>query len=492
MSDDRNPLPNSTNYIQNRSTTQPNSNFNISGSGNINGALRIEGNGFILPNTPSLSMSSNGIFQIDAPFSPSGRFVVLTNGNVGIGNGAPAEKLDVAGNIKFSGNLSGTGTTGNLTFANGFVTSGTLGSGSIPASGLGTRMMFYPGKAAFRAGSAQGSEWDDVNVGNFSTAFGNGTRADGAWSTAMGFGTRAGGQFSTAMGNSTNATAEGSTATGGFNTASGSYSTALGRSTTAGGNYSTAMGFQSSATAPNSIAMGNNAFASGVTSVAMGYFSDATGLNSIAIGTETTASGDYSTAMGYYSWASQAGSFVYGDSSTTNLVISSAPNSWTVRAAGGYRFFTNFGLTTGVSLSSGGGSWTSVSDRNVKDNIYPVSPREILKRVLRLPISNWNYKGQPGYRHIGPMAQDFYTIFEVGESDKTITTVDPDGVALAAIQGLNEELKDRDKEIERQQQQINLLEEQLKQQAILTDKLISAVTSLQRQARRPARPKARR
>ena len=39
------------------------------------------------------------------------------------------------------------------------------------------------------------------------------------------------------------------------------------------------------------------------------------------------------------------------------------------------------------------------------------------------------------------MAQDFYAAFAVGADDKHISTVDADGVALAAIQGLNEKLE---------------------------------------------------
>ncbi|HEY0548440.1 MAG TPA: hypothetical protein VGF13_02495 [Verrucomicrobiae bacterium] len=45
-------------------------------------------------------------------------------------------------------------------------------------------------------------------------------------------------------------------------------------------------------------------------------------------------------------------------------------------------------------------------------------------------------------RHIGPMAQDFRSAFAVGENDRTITTVDADGVALAAIQGLNQKVEE--------------------------------------------------
>jgi hypothetical protein len=40
-------------------------------------------------------------------------------------------------------------------------------------------------------------------------------------------------------------------------------------------------------------------------------------------------------------------------------------------------------------------------------------------------------------RHVGPMAQDFYTAFKVGEDDKHITSIDEDGVALAAIKALH-------------------------------------------------------
>jgi hypothetical protein len=109
----------------------------------------------------------------------------------------------------------------------------------------------------------------------------------------------------------------------------------------------------------------------------------------------------------------------------------------------------------GVTLPAGGGSWNNLSDRNMKANFAAVDKRAILRGVLGLPISTWNYKSQDAaVRHIGPMAQDFFAAFKLGEGDKTITTIDPDGVALAAIQGLHEELKDRDARIDGLQQQV--------------------------------------
>lgn len=47
----------------------------------------------------------------------------------------------------------------------GLLAGGATGTGSIPVEGNGTRMMWYPGKAAFRAGFAQSGSWDDTEVG---------------------------------------------------------------------------------------------------------------------------------------------------------------------------------------------------------------------------------------------------------------------------------------------------------------------------------------
>ena len=80
------------------------------------------------------------------------------------------------------------------------------------------------------------------------------------------------------------------------------------------------------------------------------------------------------------------------------------------------------------------------SDRNMKVNFAPVSPREVLDKVAALPLSRWNYRADPQAEHIGPMAQDFRAAFGLGNDDKHIATVDADGVALAAIQGLDQKV----------------------------------------------------
>ena len=102
---------------------------------------------------------------------------------------------------------------------------------------------------------------------------------------------------------------------------------------------------------------------------------------------------------------------------------------------------TNVRLTafdTGVCVY---GTFNNCSDRNVKQDFAPVSPSEILEKVTRLPVSEWSYKEDAATRHIGPVAQDFHATFEIGTDDKHIAPIDEGGVALAALQGLNEKVE---------------------------------------------------
>ena len=75
------------------------------------------------------------------------------------------------------------------------------------------------------------------------------------------------------------------------------------------------------------------------------------------------------------------------------------------------------------------------SDRHLKENIKVIDSDEILKKVAKLKITKWSYI-EDSLRHIGPMAQDFFAAFGLGKNETTITTIDADGVALAAVQAL--------------------------------------------------------
>jgi len=149
----------------------------------------------------------------------------------------------------------------------------------------------------------------------------------------------------------------------------------------------------------------------------------------------------YAFASGNRAKANHTGAFVWGDSYDADIASTNA-NSVTMRASGGYRLFSNSGATAGAYLAPGGGSWTSMSDRNAKEDFRTVNAQEVLKKVTALPLTTWKYKSQDvSVRHIGPVAQDFKAAFGVGETDTGITSIDADGVALAAIQGLNQKLE---------------------------------------------------
>ena len=158
-------------------------------------------------------------------------------------------------------------------------------------------------------------------------------------------------------------------------------------------------------------------------------------------GMNNVAAGSYSFAFGNGAKALHDGAFVWGDSIPA-YISSTVSNSWTARASGGVRFFSNSGATVGVQLAAGGNAWSPMSDRNVKENFQPVDQRAVLEKVCRLPVTEWNLISQPaGIRHIGPMAQDFQAAFGVGEDDRHISTSDADGVAFSAIQGLNQKVE---------------------------------------------------
>lgn len=266
---------------------------------------------------------------------------------------------------------------------------------------------------------------------------------------------------------------------GGFsNTASGIGSTVAGgdNNTASGGNsFSTVGGGVSNTSSglTSVVAAGSSNFAVGDYSVvAGGLINQANGkYSAVAGGQRNLAAGVGSFAAGQYvSDNGASGVFLWGDNSTQTLMTATVDNQFLARASGGVIFYTKSDLSSGVSLAAGGGSWSSLSDRNLKDNVAAIDAKRILARVIAMPVTTWNYKSQAeSIRHIGPMAQDFYSAFRVGEDDKHITEVDEGGVALAAIQGLYEISREKDQKIallekglEAQQKQIEELQRQLR------------------------------
>lgn len=327
----------------------------------------------------------------------------------------------------------------------GFVASGTRGVGTIPTSGPGPRMMWFPKRAAFRAGSTTGTVWDEPRMGEYSAAFGDDTTASGDASTALGRNTIAAGTTSVAAGLGTFAQGHQSLAAGFESHAQGNESVALGYQSVAGGQAAVASGLRANASGVTSLAHGFRATASGANSVAIGGDSAlqvgvrATGAQAIAMGTNLDADGDGSVVLGTNAVATGAasGTFIYADRSTSAPLNIVGPNLFMVRAAGGAYFYSNAGTSTGVRLAAGASAWSSLSDANSKERYEDFDDDALIQKLAAMPVRTWSYKAQDAsIRHAGPTAQDFYAAFGLGEDPLRISTIDADGIALAGVRAL--------------------------------------------------------
>lgn len=390
--------------------------------------------------------------------------VLATNVDTGGGQMMQAAAVIAGGQsntVMAAGGFIGGGAI-NSAWTNGATVAGgalnaAVGVGSAVVGGFRNEAL---GVGTFVGGGEKNSaDLDNATVGGGEDNTAQGTNA----TVAGGYNNVAAGTGATVAGGESNF-ATNYAAVGG-----GQGNTAGDRSTTVGG------GFSNSATGAYGVVAGgfkcsNAAFAG---SLGGGYE------NKLGTGSHiTVAGGLYNEAgPGWYSTipggvnckATHDGTFVWSgvDSVTT---ASTNTNSFTVRAPGGVRFITTTatnnlaigpGGANGVAVAPGGTAWTTLSDSNAKTAVKVVDPRAVLEKVGRLPVTEWEYKHDPHRRYFGPMAQDFHAAFALGSDDKTINTLDADGVLFLSVKGLVEELKVRDKTIEDLKIKLHSVEQRL-------------------------------
>jgi trimeric autotransporter adhesin len=351
-----------------------------------------------------------------------------------IGGGAANENLAVDGTVSggFSNRISGGAVEG--------VIAGGLGNTILNDAMRGTISGGFQNTIGMNCNhSSIGGGWDNVIEGEASTVAGGIQNSIGS-----------GAQFSTISGGAGNvieATAfTGTIGGGGSNRIeAGSY-----RCTIGGGKFNT-VGID----APFSSIGGGfgNRVATGAAGAA------------IPGGTNNVVGGAFGFAAGRGAQANDPGTFVWADSTETSFA-SQGTNEFAVRATGGVRFVTAIDGTgaplAGVTLAPGSGSWSSLSDRHSKEHLEAVDSRAILEKVAALPLHRWSYISQgPEVRHLGPMAQDFRAAFGLGEDERAIASVDADGVALAAVQGLHRMVQAQAEEIHARDERITRLEQEL-------------------------------
>ena len=149
------------------------------------------------------------------------------------------------------------------------------------------------------------------------------------------------------------------------------------------------------------------------------------------------------------------------DDGATNMIMFDSDGNGYVSGKVGIGVITP---TEKIDVAGGancdGTNWNNASDAALKENFQPINGEELLEKLMQLQITRWNYKGMEGAEHIGPTAQDFKAIFGLGSGDKTISTVDPSGIALAAIKELgrqNRELKDQNDELKQELDELKRL-----------------------------------
>ena len=351
-------------------------------------------------------------------------------------------------------------------------------------------------------GNASSGRYSTIAGGSGNIAsFTHATIAGGSYNTASSINSTVGGgdmnvasgSFSTVSGGSNNHA-------DGFNAivAGGSGNFAMGDSTTIGGglvnraygDYTTIAGGNGNVTGnPNSESRiaHYSAIGGGAHNIATGAFSTIPG------GAANVAAADFSLAAGRRAQvdAAHAGSFLFADSNDSDFVSASA-NEFAVRATGGVRFVTAIGSQgeplSGARLAPGSGSWSTLSDRIAKSNIVAVDPHIILAQLMNVPMSTWSYRTEdPSVRHLGPMAQDFRA-FGLGDDARYISTVDANGVALAAIQGLAQIDQTRADQVAALTQQIAALQSENAALNARLDALSSRLDGLEQNAHTPSNP----
>jgi hypothetical protein len=369
-----------------------------------------------------------------------------------------------------------------------------FGSGAI-ASGQGSYAFGSQGRNL--AGNLTGNYTSASGTNSF--AFGIGTSALGMGSVAIGSNSIASGDFATAIGLGCTASSIVGFASGFQCTASGNHSnTAMGEECTATGYAAFAAGWWAVANGNFSAALGQSVKTYGTSSMAFGAFTTANAPASMAIGKGNIGVSNSLFEIGNGSW-NDLGGVPSGVKSNALTVLTSgkvglgsaAPLANLEISVGGYDGYAGVAITSSIPngkyitinqgtagklnftipgvvdlftldftgsatplrLSSGaycssGGAWTNASDRRLKENFADVDGDWLLSKIDELPVMTWNYRNETaGERHIGPMAQDFYSLFGFGIDTVTISTIDPAGISLAAIKELNRRNKSIKEEI---------------------------------------------
>jgi len=160
----------------------------------------------------------------------------------------------------------------------------------------------------------------------------------------------------------------------------------------------------------------------------------------------------------------------YGTTSSSNgnagyflgrVVIDNSSAAGSPTAAQDALIIWTNGAGTGAAGFNSSGALFTPSDRNIKQDFATVDPVKVLDKLVATPITRWHYKNDLNTWYMGPMAQDFHQSFGLGDKETVIHGVNADGVAFAAIQGLNVKVENLRTEVRSRERRIEALEQRL-------------------------------
>lgn len=373
--------------------------------------------------------------------------------------GTPAQPTPVAERTAFEVRDDGT------FVAYGFVrdVGNTTGcASSLPVSGAGTRFLWHPCRGSIRFGRVPTAQtnWDDANMDDFTFAGGNQVTASGY------------GAFS--------------------------FGDQVVVSSTVGVGFGSGVAVSGTA----GFSAGASNVCSGFACTAIGYTTRASGQGSVALGYRTEAAADYSVALGYRATTCTTGTqsantcttprtgvFIWGDESTTNPVNAQFDNEFRIRAAGGIRLRTSANASaapgisgnTGCDLPAGSGTFSCSSSRTIKTAFEAIDAQSLLAGIRALPLSTWAYiEDTAGTRHLGPVAEDFFAQFGLGEGPNSIGAQDLASLGLVGVQALAERDEAHARELAALSERNAQLQAELQSSLELQRELLQRLSALER------------
>ena len=379
-------------------------------------------------------------------------------GNTGVGVSALKSISTGVSNTAIGGGALFSNTTGSFNTASGVTALQYNTTGSYNTASGVAALVFNTTGSNNTASGAQALRSNTTGGSNTASGFNALQNNDtGSDNTAMG---------ANALQNNTDGhdnTASGASAL--QNNTTGSYNTATGRqalfsNTTGSSNVATGhQALYSNTTGTGNVAVGSSSLQSntgGANNVAIGEG----GLQSNTTGGRNTATGEAALSNNTTGSRNTAAGFLalFGNTTgdeNTALGYSARVSAGNLTNATAIGAFAIVDASDKIRLGNNsvtvveGPPYSTVSDKNKKENLKPVDGEEVLRKINRLSVTSWNYIGHDPkqFRHYGPVGQDFFAAFgndgigTIG-TPTTITSTDMAGILMVAVQALDRRTAD--------------------------------------------------